>query len=179
VASAEALSAAAKTPLLLFHISQPDASPEQGSQPLTTRLLEKASDQWLKLGSKDKKSWMFWFYKRGESLMDRIEYEEWSLKGVHEGRGVEIKKPGQDGEQQRIEVGWWYRLASSVYSIAFTFGMMLVLVPHKQPLLIYQIALLKPTLEAAPLPTLLPKLHRMLIHRIPFHRKMMVRSLLL
>lgn len=39
--------------------------------------------------------------------------------------------------------------------------------------------LLKPNLPEQPLPNLLPKLHRMLIHRIPFHKKMMYRFLIL
>ena len=34
--------------------------------------------------------------------MDRIEYEEWALKGVIEGRGLVIAKEGQ--EQEKIEV---------------------------------------------------------------------------
>jgi hypothetical protein len=34
--------------------------------------------------------------------MDRIEYEEWALKGVQEGRGVKIAKEG--GVQEKIEV---------------------------------------------------------------------------
>ena len=69
--------------------------------------MTKASDTWLKLGERPKDSWMGWFYAKGESLMDRIEYEEWALKGVHEGRGVRIAKPGE--KQERIEasrVSW-------------------------------------------------------------------------
>ena len=34
--------------------------------------------------------------------MDRIEYEEWALKAVHEGRGVKIAKEGE--KQDMIEV---------------------------------------------------------------------------
>jgi hypothetical protein len=45
---------------------------------------------------------MYWFYARGEGLMDRIEYEEWSLKGIVEGQGVKIATDGQ--EQELIEV---------------------------------------------------------------------------
>ena len=41
--------------------------------------------------------------------MDKIEYEEWMLKGIHEGRGVGIlteeeKKAGKS--QEKIEVSW-------------------------------------------------------------------------
>jgi len=56
----------------------------------------------LKLGARPKDSWMYWFYARGEGLMDRIEYEEWSLKGIVEGQGVKIATDGQ--EQVLIEV---------------------------------------------------------------------------
>ena len=58
---------------------------------------------WLKLGEKDKKTWTYWFYARGEGLMDRIEYEEWALKAVVEGQGVAVAKNGE--KQERIEVG--------------------------------------------------------------------------
>ena len=68
--------------------------------------MTKASDTWLKLGERPKDSWMGWFYAKGESLMDRIEYEEWALKGVHEGRGVRIAKAGE--KQERIEASRLY-----------------------------------------------------------------------
>lgn len=45
---------------------------------------------------------MYWFYEKGEKLMDRIEYEEWALKAVREGEGVKVAKDGQVLE--RIEV---------------------------------------------------------------------------
>ncbi|ORX38330.1 mitochondrial K+-H+ exchange-related-domain-containing protein [Kockovaella imperatae] len=135
------------TPLLFFHVIQPSPSPSQSPPPLTTRILSKASDTWIKLGEKDPKSWMHWFYRKGESLMDRIEYEEWALKAVHEGRGVKVLKEGEEKTKTQE---------------------------------IIEIPLLKPTLteKGVQLPTMLPKLHRMLIHRIPYHRKMMIRSLL-
>ena len=37
--------------------------------------------------------------------MDRIEYEEWALKAIHEGRGVKVVKKGEDKVQEMIEVG--------------------------------------------------------------------------
>lgn len=45
---------------------------------------------------------MYWFYEKGEKLMDRIEYEEWALKAVREGEGVKVAKDGKVLE--RIEV---------------------------------------------------------------------------
>nr|XP_031863986.1 uncharacterized protein CI109_000630 [Kwoniella shandongensis]KAA5531058.1 hypothetical protein CI109_000630 [Kwoniella shandongensis] len=130
----------AKTPLILFHVSQPDPTPESVSPNLINKALAKASDTWLKLGEKDKNSWTYWFYARGEKLMDKIEYEEWALKAVKEGEGVRIDKVGN--VLDKIEI-----------------------------------PLVRPTLKE-PLPPLLPKLHRMLLHRIPYHRKMMYRSII-
>ena len=92
------------SPLVLFHVSQPDASPESGPPSYSKRALDKASDVWLKLGEKDKKSVSYWFYKKGEGLMDKIEYEEWALKNVQEGRGVKVIKKGEQGTQEKIEV---------------------------------------------------------------------------
>ena len=91
-----------RTPLLLFQVHQPPPSPEKGPPPMTTRALQKAADTWQKLGDKPKDSWMYWFYSRGEGLMDRIEYEEWSLKSVIPGQGGRIASPGET--QEKIEV---------------------------------------------------------------------------
>ena len=38
--------------------------------------------------------------------MDRIEYEEWALKAVNEGRGVKIAKEGE--KQEMIDVRGLY-----------------------------------------------------------------------
>lgn len=103
-ASSAAATATSKTPLLLFHVSQPDPSPNAGPPSLASRALTKASDTWLKLGDKPKNSWMYWFYKRGEGLMDRIEYEEWALKGIQEGRGVKIADKAKGQVQDKIDV---------------------------------------------------------------------------
>ncbi|ORY35712.1 mitochondrial K+-H+ exchange-related-domain-containing protein, partial [Naematelia encephala] len=137
-----------KSPLILYQVLQPerpsskstttagtgtgagpDAKPPP-KEPLLNRALARASDEWLKLGTKPAGSWMLWFYQRGESLMDRIEYEEWALKSIQEGRGVRINKDGQP--EERIEVSNVVKLST---------------------------------------------LHRLLMHRIPYHRKMMWRSL--
>ena len=96
-----------KTPILLFHVSQPDPSSNKGPPSLSKRALTKASDMWLKLGEKDKTTWTYWFYKKGESLMDRIEYEEWALKAITEGQGVKIVKDGESAVQEKIEVSRW------------------------------------------------------------------------
>jgi len=102
-------------PLILYQVSQPNAPPPSTSSSrytlsaLANRGLNGAQEQWLKLGTKKPDSWLFWFYTKGEGLMDKIEYEEWMLKGIHEGRGVGIlteeeKKAGKS--QEKIEVSW-------------------------------------------------------------------------
>lgn len=99
--------------MLLFQVSQPDPAPPSASSSRWTaatvinRALNGATNQWLKLGEKPKDGWMYWFYARGEGLMDKIEFEEWMLKGIHEGRGVEVLAPDRisRGEtQQKIQV---------------------------------------------------------------------------
>ncbi|WVN86192.1 uncharacterized protein L203_101353 [Cryptococcus depauperatus CBS 7841] len=129
-----------KLPLTLFHSIQPNYR-EDSSTSIVNKILVKSSDAWLKLGEKPKGSWMYWFYDRGERLMDRIEFEEWALKAVREGEGVKVTKEG--GVLERIEI----------------------------PLLL-------PKLKGQPLPSIVPKLHRHLLRRIPHHKKMMYRSLL-
>jgi hypothetical protein len=48
---------------------------------------------------------MYWFHERGEKLMDRINYEEWALKAIHEGRGVKVADAKKGEKQEMIEVG--------------------------------------------------------------------------
>lgn len=102
-------------PLILYQVSQPDSPPPSVNSSrytlsaLANRGLNGAQDQWLKLGTKKPDSWLYWFYTKGEGLMDKIEYEEWMLKGIHEGRGVSVlteeeKKAGKT--QEKIEVSY-------------------------------------------------------------------------
>lgn len=58
--------------------------------PLSTRLLNKASAFWIDLGRTDQTSTFDWkrrTYVLGERLMDRIEYQEWALKGIDPAMG--------------------------------------------------------------------------------------------
>ena len=103
------------TPLILYQVCQPeagDSAPQTGVAYWVGRGLGIANSQWVKLGERDKKSWLYWFYSKGEGLMDRIEYEEWALKGVHEGRGVKIAQEGET--QQKIEVRLVHSLSHNV-----------------------------------------------------------------
>lgn len=102
------------TPLILFHALQPEPSADSPPS-LITKALDKSSETWLKLGEKPKGSWMYWFYEKGEKLMDRIEYEEWALKAVREGEGVKVAKDGQVLE--RIEVSRCCHFQSTHYVV--------------------------------------------------------------
>ncbi|ODO11069.1 hypothetical protein I350_01671 [Cryptococcus amylolentus CBS 6273] len=130
------------SPLVLFHTIQPDP-PADSTPSLVNKALSKSSETWLKLGAKPKDSWMFWFYEKGEKLMDRIEFEEWALKAIREGEGIKVEKDGSIKPEERKVV-----------------------------------ELLYPKLET-PLPPLIPKLHRHLLKRIPYHKKHMTRALVL
>jgi hypothetical protein len=94
-------------PLTLYHIQQPDRKSQAGDPKYlqyVNKGLEKAADQWVKLGEKKEGSVMRWFYDKGESLMDRMDYEEWALKNVHEGQGVKIANTQKGEAQELIEV---------------------------------------------------------------------------
>lgn len=72
--------------------------------PLVTRVMNKAADFWVGLGREDQKSTLDWkrrTYNLGEKMMDRIEYEEWALKGVDPTIGPSVKpiKMKQEGKE--------------------------------------------------------------------------------
>lgn len=71
---------------------QKDGS-NQSKLPFTTRMLNKASAFWIDLGRTDQKSTFEWkrrTYVLGERLMDRIEYQEWALKGIDPAMGPHL-----------------------------------------------------------------------------------------
>lgn len=71
--------------------------------PFTKRMMNKASDFWINLGREDQKSTFDWkkrTYNMGEKLMDRIDYEEWALKGVDPTLGPSLK-PLQLAERRK------------------------------------------------------------------------------
>ena len=72
--------------------------------------MDTASSQWLKLGEKKKDSYSYWIYRKGEKLMDKIEFEEWALKNVKEGQGVKILGPNDKGTQEKIKVSFFCSL---------------------------------------------------------------------
>ena len=56
-------------------------------------MLNKASAFWIDLGRTDQKSTFDWkrrTYVLGERLMDRIEYQEWALKGIDPAMGPHL-----------------------------------------------------------------------------------------
>lgn len=85
-------------PLVLFHLSAPPPSSamDAESQSLFQKALQKASDAWLNLGKGDHDGMRYKIWRRGESLMDKIEFEEWALKSIHVDTGVKIARK-EDG----------------------------------------------------------------------------------
>lgn len=79
-----------------------EAAKKEGAksgQPFATRMLNKASAFWVDLGRTDQKSTFDWkrrTYVTGEKLMDRIEYQEWALKGIDPAMGPHFLRGGQD-----------------------------------------------------------------------------------
>lgn len=83
-----------EAPLTLYLTQQPSVGVHDEKPPIYQRALDKAVEQWDKLGEKPKGSWMRYFHTKGESLMDKIEFEEWALKNVKEGQGVKFDQNG-------------------------------------------------------------------------------------
>lgn len=74
----------------------------QKKEPISKRILTKASEFWIDLGREDQKSTFDWkrrTYTLGEKLMDRIEYEEWALKGVDPAMGPTLRSPIKNSEE--------------------------------------------------------------------------------
>ena len=76
---------------------------EEKKEPLSKRIMSKASAFWVDLGREDQKSTFDWkrrTYTLGEKLMDQIEYEEWALKGVDPSIGPTLTHPKGAGQKE-------------------------------------------------------------------------------
>jgi len=65
-----------------------------GTLPLSQRIVAQASRAWSNLGRTDTRSLFDWkrrVFLLGERIMDRIEYEEWALKGIDQALGPSIR----------------------------------------------------------------------------------------
>lgn len=91
-----------EAPLTLYLTQQPNIGVNDEKPPIYQQALDKAVEQWDKLGEKPKGSWMRYFHTKGESLMDKIEYEEWALKNVKEGQGVKFDKDGVPDKKIKV-----------------------------------------------------------------------------
>lgn len=93
-------STSSKSPTGTSSAQSATASEPEEQLPLTTRLMNRASAFWIDLGREDQKSTLDWkrrTYTLGEKLMDRIEYEEWALKGVDPTLGPSLTAPKGNG----------------------------------------------------------------------------------
>lgn len=93
-----------EAPLTFYLTQQPQIGANDEKPPIYQRALDKAVEQWDKLGEKPKGSWMRYFHTKGESLMDKIEFEEWALKNVKEGQGVKFDKDGVPDKKIKVSV---------------------------------------------------------------------------
>lgn len=87
-------------------------------EPLVSRLMTKASNFWISLGRTDVKSPLDWkrrTYTMGEKLMDRIEYEEWALKGVDPALGpsLDVEEAGRRRKDDKEEKAKQQAVASA------------------------------------------------------------------
>ncbi|KAK0562858.1 hypothetical protein OC844_002487 [Tilletia horrida] len=122
--------------------------------PLASRLSARASAFWLSLGDPNAKSTFDWkrrTYQLGERIMDRIEYDEWALKGIDPALAPSLKHP--TSHQSDAEPASGSDPAN----------------PHKEQVnvpLLYPPSLLKPH-------SLLNSIRSLTEHRTPHHRKWM------
>lgn len=70
-----------KQPIFYLHAKKPTIT-STAKLSLATKATNKAADFWFKLGQAPDNSWKRKAYTTGEKFMDRIEYEEWSLKAI-------------------------------------------------------------------------------------------------
>ncbi|WFD22629.1 hypothetical protein MEQU1_001303 [Malassezia equina] len=83
------------------------------SLPLSQRIMVQASNAWSNLGREDSRSLFDWkrrIFLLGERIMDRIEYEEWALKGIDQALGPSIRslmlsrRRFPDAQQKRLSL---------------------------------------------------------------------------
>ncbi|KAI5479494.1 hypothetical protein MNV49_003436 [Pseudohyphozyma bogoriensis] len=97
-----------KAPLFYLHAKRVPLDKEAVKElSLVTRATNKAADMWAGLGQAKEGTWKRWSFLRGERFMDRIEYEEWSLKAIDPALGPKpwerVKK--DDGESKEGAAG--------------------------------------------------------------------------
>lgn len=129
-----------------------------GKLPLTSRIMNKAADFWVGLGREDQKSILDWkrrTYVTGERLMDRIEYEEWALKGVDPALGPSLS-PRENGVRRKEEAEAEGQKEAGLAAS-----------PSKSVALLYPPSLLSPT-------ALLTSLTKMTASRQPHHRQRLI-----
>ncbi|SJX60418.1 uncharacterized protein SRS1_11750 [Sporisorium reilianum f. sp. reilianum] len=74
--------------------------------PFATRMLNKASAFWIDLGRTEQTSTFDWkrrTYVLGERLMDRIEYQEWALKGIDPAMGPHLIRREPEDAETKVE----------------------------------------------------------------------------
>ncbi|KAL7417880.1 mitochondrial K+-H+ exchange-related-domain-containing protein [Mrakia frigida] len=90
--------------------------------PWPLQLTTRATTFWNELGHAPEKSWKFKAHKFGEREMDRIEFEEWSLKGLERGlvpkgllRAPQVENTVEDKEVSSSQGGKPKEIVSLLY----------------------------------------------------------------
>lgn len=81
-----------------FNLTPPDVAKNKQSGVLN-RLTTKAADTWAGFGKAPKGSWKLRLYEHGESLADRMDFEELALKGIDPSLAPPLRNPGTAGKQ--------------------------------------------------------------------------------
>ncbi|KAH9812780.1 mitochondrial K+-H+ exchange-related-domain-containing protein [Melampsora americana] len=72
----------------LIYLYHPKSNPigtrnlNQSKPPWINRITDFGLQQWLKMSKAHQTNWKFKVYTKGESLMDKISFEEWSMKSI-------------------------------------------------------------------------------------------------
>jgi hypothetical protein len=163
---------------------------EEEKPPLMKRLMNKASDFWIGLGREDQTSTLDWkkrTYNMGEKLMDRIDYEEWALKGVDPTLGpslnpekvAEKRKERKEGQDASKDVQQMVNNSSIAPVAALNVSLLSSTLPRastnrsspSQVPLLFPSSLLSSSV-------LLSSLQRMTAARQPHHRQRLIYSII-
>ncbi|WFD25963.1 hypothetical protein MNAN1_000936 [Malassezia nana] len=117
------------------------------SLPLSQRIVIQASHAWSNLGRTDTRSLFDWkrrLFLFGESIMDRIEYEEWALKGIDQALGPSIRtlrarQRSPEAQPYRLSLLYPPSLVSPSTVIESIRRMASLRQPHHSRLLMYNI----------------------------------------
>ncbi|EJC97923.1 uncharacterized protein FOMMEDRAFT_97733 [Fomitiporia mediterranea MF3/22] len=78
-----------------YHFQTPPPAKQRSNPTLFKKVTEKAASLWASFGKAPEKSWKRRIFTTGERMMDRIEFEELSLKSMDPSLGPKLSKFGR------------------------------------------------------------------------------------